>query len=128
MRTDNDLYFTPKFWPDKDNKEIPLDEKVDYNNPYEVLRHRQEVRLFYKNWVQVWRTYAYFSKRVIIITPIVYLLTSSLWATGISIAFSLASRIYFTRKLESILKFKMLATSLLDQFIIPHISPLEPFE
>jgi hypothetical protein len=122
------VYFTPKFWPDSKHRFVPLDEHVDYQNPFEVLKHRQEVRLFYRNWVQVWRTYAYLSSWLIGLVPIVYILSNSLWAAGIALGACLVCKIFFTRKLDSWTKFKYLASGLLDQHIVPYLGSLEPFE
>jgi hypothetical protein len=121
-------YITPKFWPDKEDKDLPLDKDVDYTNPFDVLKHRQKVRLFYRNWVEVWRTYAYYSKWAIGVVPLVGVLTNSKWATGVTFILWLSFRIYFSRKLTSIVKFKFIATAILDRFIEPHIGPIEPFE
>ncbi|HPQ35174.1 MAG TPA: hypothetical protein PK563_11815 [Tenuifilaceae bacterium] len=122
------VFITPKFWPDKENRRVPLDKDVDYENPYEVLKHRQKVRLFYLNWVQVWRTYVYYSKWAIGIVPLVFLLTKSFWAAAIALAAWIVCRFYFLNKLKSITKFKILAMGILDRFIIPHLGYIEPFE
>lgn len=125
---ENIIYITPKFWPDKEHKNVPLDEHVDYNNPYKVLEHRQKIKLFYLNWVEVWRTYVYFSKWAIGLVPLVFLLTNSLWATGIVFLVWIICRIYFIRKLRSLIRFKFLASGIIDPYIVPYLGPVEPFE
>ena len=101
---------------------------MDYDNPYEVLKHRQKVILFYRNWIPVYRTYYLIAKWSIIVVPIMQLLTNSLWISGITFIIWGLCMIYSRRKLKSFLKFKFLAEILIDPYVIPYFGELEPYE
>jgi hypothetical protein len=122
------IYIELKFWPDKENRECPSDENVDYDNPYEILKHRQKLLLFYRNWISVYRTYYFILKWAIIVVPIVQMISNSLWASGITFIIWGLGMIYTYKKLILFFKFKFLAIHLVDPLITPYFGKLEPFD
>jgi len=89
MKSGKIIYFKLKFWPDKENRKIPEDNDIDFDNlnVYALLRYRNEMRLYYRNWVAVWRTYKYFTRFIPLLLPITWLFSTYWIASSIILLF-----------------------------------------
>lgn len=130
METQKIIYFRPKFWPDKENRRHPDDSKLAGDEPpiTEVLRYRQEMRLYYRNWIEVWRTYSYFTNYGIYVIPIIGLITWS-WIVFLALAvpFVIFKR-HIGNKLWNLHGIKFLIPGLLDADLVKHFGYLLPFD
>lgn len=130
MKPDKTILFTPKFWPDKENWSHPSDEGIDFDNLnlMLLLAYRQKLRLYYRNWVNVWRTYAYFSKYAFASVPLLWIVTKS-WLLAITeLAILIAATIIVHKKLDHFNKFRFLIPGLLDSYLVDQFGELLPFE
>lgn len=130
MNNDHVIYFSPKFWPDRQSRKCPNDSKllVDEPNPFDVLEYRQAVRLWYRNWVPVWRTYSYYTNFGVLVVPLAGLLT---WNIFVFLALALAwvaAKRYIGKKLWDFMCIKYLITGLMDKELIPVFGNLQAFD
>jgi hypothetical protein len=88
MSSNRIIYITPRFWPEKEDRNLPFDEGIDWDNPnvVMVLTFRNKYRLYYRNWVAVWRTYEYYSKWALGIVPLALLYGKNLWMGAFALA------------------------------------------
>lgn len=123
-------YFTPKFWPDREHRKLPDDSLLLVDDPSitDIYRYRQEMRLYYRNWIQVWRTYSWFNMWMPLAAPVTGLLARSWIVTVAMLVFYVVfARIIGHRK-HSLWAYRMLVPGLFDGMITEHFGPPIPFE
>lgn len=123
-------YIKPKFWPDRENRKRPDSSCLLADEPAitDIFRYRQEVRLYYRNWIEVWRTYSYFNMYTPLLIPVAGLLLHS-WIAAVAVAALWIgwARIigYYKYRLWSL---KILIPGLFDRMISEQYGELLPFE
>jgi len=129
MKAGNDIFFTPKFWPERENWSMPSDEGVDFDNLsiMHLFAYRQKFRLYYRNWVAVWRTYVYYLKYAFIIVPIIYLITRSWWIAGITLVILVAAKMFAHKKLNFFNQIRFFVPGILDSYLENQFGDLLPF-
>jgi hypothetical protein len=125
-------YFSLKFWPDREHRRWPSDENLDFDNPdlFEMLKYRNEMRLFYINWYDVWETYNYIHIRFVpFLMPCIWLITGK-WTIALPMGFLW---IFFKgyvidRHRNWLAGVKLLVPMLVDKMILEHYGPQLPFD
>lgn len=130
MEKQKTIYFKPKFWPDREYKKCPNDSKLLVDEPAitDIIRYRQEMRLYYRNWIEVWRTYSYFTNYGIIVIPLIGILS---WNLIVFLAFAVPFLIfkrYIGNKLWGLMGLRILVKGLMDPQLVPVFGYLPPFE
>ena len=130
METERIHYFTPKFWPDREHRAAPDDEALLEDEPAmtDVLRYRQNMRLYYRNWMDVWQTYSYFTNYGVIAIPLIALFTWS-WQVFIILAvpFFFFKR-YIGKRLWGLRCLGIIVQGLFDRQLSEHFGYLLPFD
>ena len=123
-------YFTPKFWPDREHRKMPDDSLLLVDDPSitDIYRYRQEMRLYYRNWIQVWRTYSWFNMWMPLAAPVTGLLARSWIVTVALLVFYVVFARIIGRRKHSLWAYRMLVPGLFDGMIAEHYGPPIPFE
>ena len=129
MENENDYTFELKFWPDEENRECPSDECLLVDEPamIDILRYRQQMRLYYLNWFDVWETYSYMNRFTILLAPLVFLLTWKWYAPIIVILLWIVFCRIIGRKTHRLWSIKILIPGLFDPDLTEHFGNLLPF-
>jgi len=130
METQKTFYFKPKFWPDREYRKCPDDSKLLVDDPAitDVLRYRQEMRLYYRNWIEVWRTYSYFTNYLFIVIPLIGLLSWNLFVFLVLAIPFLVFKRHIGKKLWSFAGLRILIQGFMDPQLRPVFGYLTPFE
>jgi len=124
------IYFRPKFWPDREYRKPPDGSRLLVDEPAitDVMRFRQEMRLYYRNWIDVWRTYSYFTNYGIIVIPLIGLLSRS-WIVFLALAipFMIFKR-HIGNKLWDLNGLRIIVPGVFDYLLTPVFGYLPPFE
>jgi len=132
MKTEKEkvFYITPKFWPDREHRQRPDDSFLLEDDPAitDIYRYRQEVRLYYRNWIEVWRTYSWFNMWMPIAAPIIGLLAGSWIVTVSLLVFYVVFARIIGRKKHSLSFYRIFVPGLFDGMITEHFGPPIPFE
>lgn len=124
------IYFRFKLWPDREHRKMPADDCLlpDEPNIYEMYRFRQEVWAYYRNWIDVWRTYSWLNMFTPLLIPVVGLLAQS-WLTAIAFTILYVGWARFIgKKKYSLWTLKILVPGFIDPKLVPHFGSLLPFE
>ena len=127
----NNYYFRLKFWPNREHRKIPSDECFLEKEPniYEMLKYRNEVRLWYLNWFDVWETYSYITHYHIPLLIIFVWIMSGNWILGSLLTIVCAYCRYFIiyKHKDMRLGVKLLVPAIVDPKIEPHFGQQLPF-
>jgi hypothetical protein len=129
MKNKKVRYFKLKFWPDKENRKTPEDRDTGENNEnvVELLKLRNEYRLYYRNWIHVWRTYHYITRYLPALGILLGLLFQSYLAAGIVLLFWPAAWFFTKRKMKDLDTMAYLIPGLFDRDLEPHFGKQPPF-
>ena len=130
MEKEKVYLFSPKFWPDTEHRKRPDDSFLLADDPAitDIYRYRQEMRLWYRNWIEVWRTYSWFNMWMPLAAPVIGLLSGSWIVTAALLAiYVVFARIIGSRK-HSLWSYRILVTGLFDRMIAEHFGTPIPFE
>ena len=130
MEPDRINCFKPKFWPDREHRNVPGDEALLEDEPAmtDLLAYRQKMRLYYRNWIDVWRTYCYFTNFGVIVIPLIAVITWS-WKVFFLLALPYCSfKRYVNRRLWSLRKLGILVQGLFDRQLSEYFGSLLPFD
>jgi hypothetical protein len=130
MKTEKVYFFKPGFWPDRKHRQKPDDSFPLADDPSiaDIYRYRQEVRLCYRNSIDVWGTYSYFNRWMPIAAPIIGLLAHSWIVTVALLVFYFAFARFIGREKHSMLFYKIVVPGQPDGMITEHYGPPIPFE
>ena len=121
------IYFNWKFVPGRENRKTPDCRKIDCDNQFQLLKWRQDVRLYFLNWRNVWYTYRYLLKYFPFLGLLVWALSGSLM-TGLAIAaFYVPVRVFIYRKISTLDQLEILMPGLIDPQLIPVFGNLPGF-
>jgi hypothetical protein len=127
MRKEKYIDFSWKFFPDKENRETPDSRKIDDNDLFQLLKWRNDVRLFILNWRNVWYTYRYLLNYYPFLALLVWLVSGS-WIAGIAaLSVYIPLRIIIDRKISFLDQLQILMPAFIDQKLIPVFGKLLPF-
>jgi hypothetical protein len=131
MDKQNVHYFRLKFWPDRENRKCPTGAQFleDEDNIYEMMKYRNEFRLYYLNWVDVWETYSYITRYYVLPAILVTWVLTGNWILGVSLVILWAwSKYYIIEKEKDILKtMGIFVPYLFDRKIVKIYGPQLPF-
>ena len=101
----------------------------DEPNIYEMLKYRNEARLWYLNWFDVWETYSYITLYHVPLAIVVIWIVTGNWLLGVSLIILWAwSKRYIIGKHKDMLWFiKLMVPGFIDPKLEPHFGPLLPF-
>ena len=120
--------FRWKFFPDKENRKTPDCRKYDCDDPYQLLKWRNNVRLFFLNWRYVWYTYKYLLKYFPLIGLVVWDLSGS-WIAGLAtLTIYIPLRIIIDKKISTLDQLQFLMPGLIDPQLTPLFGNLLPFK
>ena len=130
MDNENDYTFELKFWPDRENRRCPSDECLLADEPsmFDILHFRQQVRLYYLNWNDVWETYSYMNRYTIFLVPIAFLLTWKWCAPIIVILLWVVFCRIIGRGTREMWALRALIPGLFDKDLAAHFGNLLPFD
>ncbi|MBE0675994.1 MAG: hypothetical protein IH591_15160 [Bacteroidales bacterium] len=124
------FYIKPRFWPERENRKPPDDTFLLDDEPsiVEKLRYRQQMRLYYRNWIEVWRTYSYFTNYGVFVIPLIALLAWS-WKLFVILAipFFIFKR-HIGNKLWGLNGLRIIIQVMFDKELVQHFGYLPPFE
>jgi hypothetical protein len=127
MRNKKYIDFTWKFHPDKENRKTPDSRKFDNNDLFQLLKWRNDVRLFILNWRNVWYTYSYLLNYYPFLGLLVWVLTGS-WIAGASVlSLYVPIRIYLWKKISFLDNLVQLMPVFIDRKLTPVFGKLLPF-
>lgn len=121
------IYFKWKFLPDWEHRKIPNFEEEDSDNLYKLYAWRQELRLYYLSWRNVWYTYKYLLRFIPLVGLIVFGLSGSYIAAGIVVFSTLPLLIFINRKIESQNQMRFFIPGIVDAHLTPIFGSLPPF-
>jgi hypothetical protein len=118
-----------KFFPDKENRKLPKDRVCGENNEnkIELLKLRNELRLYYRNWIDVWRTYHYGTRYILAVGIIIGLVFQSYIVTGIIALFWPVVWYFTKKKMKELDSMAMLISGFLDSDLDSNFGSLLPF-
>ena len=130
MEKEKVWYIQPKFWPDREHRKRPDDSFLLADDPaiIDIYRYRQEVRLYYRNWIQVWRTYSWFNMWMPFAAPVIGLIAGSWIVTVSLLIFYVVFARIIGRKKHSLSFYRIFVPGLFDGMITEHFGPPIPFE
>ena len=130
MEKEKVFYLKPKFWPDRDHRKKPDDSFLLADDPgiADIFRYRQEVRLYYRNWIGVWRTYSWFNMWMPLAAPVTGLLAGSWIVTVVLLVFYVVFARIIGRKKHSLSFYRIFVPGLFDGMITEHFGLPIPFE
>ena len=130
MEKEKVYLFTPKFWPDREHSKRPDDSFLLADDPAitDIFRYRQEMRLYYRNWIQVWRTYSWFNIWMPLAAPVIGLLAGSWIVTVSLLLFYVVFARIIGRKKYSLWAYKILVPGFMDEKISQQFGTLLPFD
>ena len=124
-------YFKFKLWPDREHRKMPSDARLleDESNMYELLKYRNEVRLWYLNWFDVWETYSWLTScHVLLAVPVIWVITGN-WIPAVSLIFLwvFVKRFIVGKHKNMLWGIKILVPGFIDPVLEKHFGPLLPF-
>ena len=124
------IYITPRLWPEKEDRYLPFDGGIDWENPdiVMVLTFRNKLRLYYRNWVAVWRTYELYSKWALGIVPLALLPGNNLWIGAFALVLWLTAKLFIRNRLHRLFQISVLVPGILDGYIEPFYGKQLPFD
>ncbi|MFZ2338926.1 MAG: hypothetical protein WAW07_04290 [Bacteroidales bacterium] len=130
MEKENVYLFTLKFWPDREYRRQPDDSFLLEDDPSitEMFRYRQEMRLWYRNWIQVWRTYSWFNMQTPLLAPAIGLIFHSWLAAGAVLVFYVIFARIIGKYKYRLWAFKMLVPGFMDEKISQQFGSLLPYD
>jgi hypothetical protein len=127
MRNKKYIDFTWKFHPDKENRKTPDSRKIDNDDLYQLLKWRNDVRLFVLNWRNVWYTYKYLLKYFPLIGLLVWTISGS-WIAGLAtLTIYIPLRIIVDKKISFLDQLQILMPAFIDRKLTPVFGKLLPF-
>ena len=130
MKEQKVFYIKPRFWPERENRKRPDDTFLLDDEPsiVEKLRYRQQMRLYYRNWIEVWRTYSYFTDYGIFVIPLIALAAWS-WKLFVVLAipFFIFKR-HIGNKLWGLNGLKIIIQGFFDPELVQQFGYIPPFE
>ena len=119
--------FNWKFLPNLENRKTPDSRKIDCDDPLQLLKWRNDVRLFFLNWRNVWYTFKYLLKYFPLLGLLIWVLSGS-WITGLAaLACYIPLRIFIDKKISFLNQLEILMPGLIDQQLTPLFGNLIPF-
>jgi hypothetical protein len=119
--------FSWKFFPDKENRPIPDSRKIDSDDMFQLLKWRNDLRLFFLNWRYVWYTYKYLLKYYPILSVVVWAISGS-WIAGLAVlSIYIPLRIIIDKKISTLDQLQFLMPGLIDPQLTPVFGNLLPF-
>lgn len=120
----------PKFWPDREYRRQPDDPFLLEDDPAitDMFRYRQEMRLYYRNWIQVWRTYSWFNMHTPLLAPIFGLIFHSWLAAGAVLLFYVVFARIIGKYKYRLWAYKMLVPGFMDEKISRQFGSLLPYD
>ncbi|MBE0676688.1 MAG: hypothetical protein IH591_18680 [Bacteroidales bacterium] len=130
MEKEKVYFFTPKFWPDWEYRRQPDASFLLEDDPAitDMFRYRQEMRLWYRNWIQVWRTYSWFNMHTPLRAPVLGLIFHSWLAAGVVLAFYVIFARVIGKYKYRLWAFKMLVPGFMDEKISQQFGTLLPYD
>jgi hypothetical protein len=119
--------FNWKFFPDRDNRKTPDSRDYDCEDPFQLLRWRNDVRLFVINWRNVWYTYRYLLNFWPFLGLLAWVLTGSCIAGASIIALYVPIRIFLWKKISFLDNLVQVMPAFIDRKLIPVFGKLLPF-
>jgi len=86
------------------------------------------MRLYYRNWVAVWRTYKYFTRFIPLMLPIIWLFCTYWIASGVILLIWGICWYIFYKKLKKFNEIRFLVPGLFDYRLTPHFGEMLPFD
>jgi hypothetical protein len=127
MAKDKSIYFNWKFLPNKEHRKTPDSRDYDCDNLFQLLEWRQELRLWFLNWRNVWYTYRYLLNFYPYLGLVVLLLTGS-WTWGLStLLMYVPMRLYLDKKISFLDQLEILMPGIIDSKLIPVFGNLPEF-
>jgi hypothetical protein len=119
--------FTWKFLPGREHRKTPDSRDYDCDNLFQLLEWRQELRLWFLNWRNVWYTYRYLLNFYPYLGLLVLLITSS-WAWGgATLVLYVPMRLYLDKKISFLDQLEILMPVFIDRKLIPVFGNLPKF-
>ena len=128
MKKDKIILFKWKFLPDKENRKCPDSRKIDNDNPYQLLRWRQELRLWFHNWRNVWYTYRYLLNFYPFIGLAVWVISGS-WIAGLTtLSLYIPMYLFIRKKINFLDQLEILMPVVIDRILTPVFGNLPRFD
>jgi hypothetical protein len=127
LKKEKYIDFSWKFVPDKENRKTPDCRKYNCDDPFQLLRWRNDVRLFFLNWRNVWFTYKYLLNYFPFLGLLIWLLSGSLISVLATITIFIPLRIVIYKKISTLDKLEILMPLFIDSQLTPVFGSLLPF-
>jgi hypothetical protein len=127
MSKEKVIIFNWKFFPGKEHRKTPDSRDYDCDNLFQLLEWRQELRLWFLNWRNVWYTYRYLLNFYPYLGLVVLLITSS-WAGGLAtLLLYVPMRLYLDKKISFLDQLEILMPVFIDRKLTPVFGNLPEF-
>jgi hypothetical protein len=127
MAKDKSILFNWKFLPGKEHRKTPDSRDYDCDNLFQLLEWRQELRLWFLNWRNVWYTYRYLLNFYPYLGLLVLLITSS-WVVGLAtLLMYVPMRLYLDKKISFLDQLEILMPVFIDRKLTPVFGNLPEF-
>ena len=121
------ILFKWKLLPDRENRKCPDSRTIDNDDLYQLLRWRQELRLWFRNWRDVWYTYRYLLTFYRWLALLVWVLSGS-WIAGLAtIALYIPMYLFIRKKISFLDQLEMVMPMMIDPLLTPVFGSLPKF-
>ena len=127
MSKEKVIIFNWKFLPGKEHRKTPDSRDYDCDNLFQLLEWRQELRLWFLNWRNVWYTYRYLLNFYPYLGLVVLLFTGS-WVVGLAtLILYVPMRLYLDKKISFLDQLEILMPVFIDRKLTPVFGNLPEF-
>ena len=127
MSKEKVIIFNWKFLPSKEHRKTPDSRDYDCDNLFQLLEWRQELRLWFLNWRNVWYTYRYLLNFYPYLGLVVLLFTGS-WVVGLAtLILYVPMRLYLDKKISFLDQLEILMPVFIDRKLTPVFGNLPEF-
>lgn len=127
MKKEKYINFSWKFLPGIENRQIPDSRKIDCNDMFQLLKWRNDVRLFCLNWRNVLYTYKYLLKYFPFLGLIIWAVSGS-WIAGLTaLTVYIPLRIIIDKKIYFLDQIQSMIPGLIDPQLTPVFGNLSNF-
>jgi hypothetical protein len=127
MKKEKIILFKWKFLPGRESRKCPDSRKIDYDDPYQLLKWRQDVRLWVHNWRNVWYTYSYLLNYYPYFGLAVWLISGS-WIAGLAtLALYIPMYLFIRKKISFLDQLEIVMPAMIDPLLTPLFGSLPKF-
>jgi len=127
MKKEKIILFKWKLLPDRANRKCPDSSKIDNDDLYQLLKWRQELRLWFHNWRDVWYTYRFMLNFYPLLGLLAWILSGSLIAGLAVLSIYIPLYLFVRKKISFLDQLEILMPVFIDRRLSPVFGSLPGF-